>query len=112
MDETEFRSLALALPEGTEGSHMGTADFRVRGKIFATLGYPERGWAVVKLTRDEQEVLVDAAPEAFAPVPGGWGLRGYTRLRLEAVDEQSVRGALQTAWRNTAPKSLLRTAPF
>jgi hypothetical protein len=78
MTPAGFRRLALALPETSEVGHMGHPDFRVGGKIFATLGYPDGGWGMVKLTPDQQEALVSAEPSVFAPVKGGWG-RGAPR---------------------------------
>jgi hypothetical protein len=108
MTEDEFRKLALALPEASEASHMGHPDFRVGGKIFATLGHPERGWAMVKLTPDQQEVFVRSHSSVFVPVSGGWGARGATNVHLQSAGEPIVRDALETAWRNTAPKRLLR----
>ena len=106
MTPDDSRRLALALPEAVESAHMGHADFRVGGKIFATLGYPETGWGVVNLPPEEQEVRVQAAPSVFKPVDGAWGRRGSTKVRLEAADEPAVRGALAAAWRKTAPKRL------
>jgi hypothetical protein len=106
MTADEFRSLALSLPEAFESAHMGHPDFRVRGKIFATLGYPEGGWGMVKLTPDQQGRCVRAEPTVFAPIPGGWGRRGATRVDLAAATEAVVRPALVTAWRNVAPKRL------
>lgn len=102
----DFRRLALALPGAVESSHMGTVDFRC-GKIFATLGNPDADWTMVQLTPDQQEMRVAAEPGIFVPVPGGWGRRGSTRLRLSACDEATARGALLDAWRNVAPKTLL-----
>jgi hypothetical protein len=100
----DFRRLALALPETEEKSHFGTADFRVRNKIFATLKNATAG--VVKLTREQQEMLVVAEANIFSAVPGGWGRRGWTRIDCAAADEAAVRSALRTAWLNVAPKSL------
>ena len=87
---------------------MGHPDFRVCGKIFATLGAPDAAWGMVKLTPDQQEGFVDLAPKVFAPVKGGWGLRGATNVRLAAATPATLRPALETAWRNVAPKSLLQ----
>lgn len=101
-----FRSLALGLPEAVESSHMGHPDFRVRGKIFATLMYPDDGHGMVKLTPEQQRRVIAAAPDVFAPVKGGWGRRGCTQVRLAAATEDIVRPALGTAWRNIAPKRL------
>ena len=85
---------------------MGHPDFRVRGKIFATLGYPGDDWAMVKLSPVEQAMLVSAEPKVFAPVKGGWGKRGATNVRLRAARKPILRTALLAAWRNTAPKRL------
>ena len=101
-----FRRLALAMPEASEVGHMGHPDFRVGGKIFATLGYPDGGWGMVKLTPDQQEAFVSAEPEVFAPVKGGWGRRGATNVNLRPAKTASVRTALATAWRNVAPRKL------
>jgi len=103
-----FRRLALALPEAVEQQHMGHPDFRVRGKIFATLGHPDADHGMVKLTREQQEAFVEAAPKVFSPVKGGWGLRGATTVTLKSASERTLMPALETAWRNVAPRSLLR----
>jgi hypothetical protein len=104
-----FRRLALSLPEATEGAHMGHPDFRVRNKIFASLGAPDKGWGVVKLTPEQQEVLMGAEPGIFKPAAGAWGRRGWTHVHLAAVDGTTLRSVLAMAWRNTAPKTLART---
>jgi hypothetical protein len=99
-----FRRLALALPEATEGSHMGHPDFRVRNKIFASLGGADLG--TVKLTPEQQEILLAAEPAAFKPAAGAWGRRGWTQVKLGAVDATTLGSTLEMAWRNTAPKTL------
>jgi hypothetical protein len=101
----EFRSLALSLPEAAEAAHMGHPDFRVRGKIFATLS-PDDERGMVKLTPEQQAVFVRSEPDVFQPVPGGWGRRGATQVCLRTATEATVRQALVVAWRNTAPKRL------
>jgi hypothetical protein len=101
----EFRSLALSFPEALEDAHMGHPDFRVRGKIFATLG-PDEDWGMVKLTTDQQGSFLRTEPDVFHPASGAWGRRGSTIVRLRDADEASVRQALIAAWRNTAPKRL------
>ena len=106
MTPDDFRRLALSLPEAVEQAHMGHPDFRVGGKVFASLAYPDGAWAMVKLTPDEQAVRVEAAPEMFTPVKGGWGRAGATNVRLDAADEASVLGALRAAWRRAAPRRL------
>ncbi|OAI47971.1 hypothetical protein AYO44_08250 [Planctomycetaceae bacterium SCGC AG-212-F19] len=105
MTADEFRSLALTLPEAVEKSHMGHPDFRVRGKIFATLG-PDGDRGMVKLTPDQQASFMRTDPEVFEPVAGAWGRRGCTYICLAAAEELPVRHALIAAWRNTAPKRL------
>jgi hypothetical protein len=107
MTKDDFRKIALSLPEAIESDHMGHPDFRVGGKIFATL-MPEDGWGMVKLTPDEQDAFVHAAPDVFSPVPGGWGRQGATRVRLEAATKAIARDGLTAAWRFRAPKPLLR----
>jgi hypothetical protein len=65
----------------------------------------------VKLTPEQQEILLGAEPAAFAPAAGAWGRRGWTQVRLAAVDAATLRSALGMAWRNTAPKSLAARHP-
>jgi hypothetical protein len=103
----EFRKLALSLPEATEAAHMDHPDFRVRSKIFATLGYPDRGWGMVKVTLNQQKRLVHEDPDAYVPVKGAWGKRGATTILLRAAKKATVLKALTAAWCNTAPKTLV-----
>jgi hypothetical protein len=105
MTAHEFRSLACSLPEATEGTHMGHADFRVRGKIFATLDASETV-GMVKLTPEQQAIFVRTEPAVFQPVKGAWGRQGCTHVKLEGATEPAVRQAMIAAWRNTAPKRL------
>jgi len=102
-----FRNLAVSLPEATESSHMGHPDFRVSGKVFATLGYPDPSWGMVRLTPGQQTIFVAAGPRAFYPVKGAWGRRGATNVKLRAVRSSMLRDALEAAWANTAPKRLV-----
>ena len=108
MTADEFRGLALSLPEVAEGKHMGHADFRVGGKVFATLGWPDPAWGMVGLFPDQQELFVRTGPKAFRPANGAWGRRGSTMVLLAAADEPSVRQALALAWRKRAPRALAR----
>jgi len=108
MTVDDFRRMALTLPEASEAAHMGHPDFRVRGKIFATLGYPANGWGMVKLTPKQQRPLVQEEPEVFVPAKGAWGRLGATCVRLRAARKSAVRKALVAAWCNTAPKPLAR----
>lgn len=103
---SEFRRIALSFPEAVERAHMDHPDFRVAGKVFATLGYPENGYGMVKLLPKEQVVFIEAEPDAFGPAKGSWGLRGATTVHLRAANKTSLRRALAAAWRNTAPKRL------
>jgi hypothetical protein len=105
MSSNRFRRIALSLPEVVEGSHQGHADFRIGKRIFATLGYPDEDWGMVKLTPEQQAMLVEAEPEIFRPVPGGWGRQGNTNVRLAKADPTTLRSALTMAWKNLAPKS-------
>ncbi|MGV7034428.1 MmcQ/YjbR family DNA-binding protein [Methylobacterium symbioticum] len=102
----DVRALALLLPETVEGAHQGHPDFRVGGRIYATL-WPDEDRVVVRLTPDAQAALCAAEPEAAEPVPGHWGVRGWTRLELWALDEETLRAALLAAWRNAAPPGLV-----
>ena len=106
MTPNEFRKLALRFPEAIESAHMRHPDFRVGGKIFATLGYPNNDSAVVKLTREEQREFVRSDPDVFKPVKGAWGRQGHTNVYLPAATIDITREALTAAWRNTAPKRL------
>lgn len=102
-----FRRMALGLPDVAEEAHMGHPDFRVHGKIFATLGYPDGLWGMVKLTPEQQEAFVESHPAVFVPVKGGWGLRGATNVSLRAASRRTLGPALETAWRNAAPRKLV-----
>ena len=106
MHPDEFRALALLLPDAVAGSHMGHPDFRVHGRIFATL-WPDEERAVVRLTRAEQELMSEADPAVFSPIQGAWGRRGWTSIDLARADEETVRSALLAAWRNVAPPGLV-----
>jgi YjbR len=72
MTAAEFRRIALSLPEAEERAHMDHPDFRVGGKIFATLGYPDKGWGMVKLFPDQQQEVMKSQPKAFVPAAGAW----------------------------------------
>lgn len=100
--------MALALPEVEERAHMGHPDFRVGGKIFATLGYPDQSWGMVKLKPADQARLYEAQPDVFVPFGGAWGRHGATKVVLRAAKKMIVRQALAAAWRNVAPKGLVK----
>jgi hypothetical protein len=107
MTPTEFRRLALSMPQATESEHMEHPDFRVGGKIFATLGYPDKDHGMVILPAEEQKKFVESAPATFTPAEGAWGLRGSTCVLLEGVDAATLRRAMEFAWRKRAPKRLI-----
>jgi hypothetical protein len=107
MTPAEFRRLALRFPEAEESAHMNHPDFRVAGKIFATLGYPDKDHGMVILPAEEQLRFLRERPKAFAAAKGAWGKRGSTTVLLDAVDKSTLRSALEIAWRNKAPKDLL-----
>jgi len=102
MTPAAFAKLALALEGAVQGAHHGTTDFRAGpgGRIFATMGYPDAAHAMVKLTPDQQRLLLEAEPEIFVPVKGKWGLGGATNVRLKAADVPTMRSALAMAWQN------------
>ncbi len=101
-----FRRIALSMPEALESAHMDHPDFRVRGKIFATLAYPDKGWGMVKLSPEQQQEFVQDHPLAFVPVKGAWGRKGATSVRLTKADAITLRRAMVAAWCGTAPKAL------
>jgi hypothetical protein len=105
MSPADFRRLALALPGVVEASHMRHPDFRVGKRVFATLGYPDDEWAMVKLSSEQQAQLVATQPEIFAPAKGAWGARGSTNVKLGVADEASVSNALRSAWQAVSKKS-------
>jgi hypothetical protein len=105
MDSADFRRIALSLEGAEEGSHMGAADFRVGGRIFATLAAEKHGYGNLMLTPEQQAMFVAEEPEIFIPVAGGWGLNGATHVRLAAANEDLLTGALRTAWRRRIEKN-------
>jgi len=104
--------MALSFPEAVEHQHMNHPDFRVRGKIFATLGYPDDACGMVKLTPEQQHGYIKSEPNVFTPSKGAWGRAGSTIVKLKAAKKTSLRPAMAAAWRNisgktkAAPKSL------
>jgi hypothetical protein len=102
MTAEDFRDIALSFPETIEQEHMHHPDFRVRGKIFATLGYPDDTHGMVKLTPEQQHDYIRSEPNVFAPSKGAWGLSGSTIVKLKLAKKTTVRNALTAAWRNIA----------
>jgi hypothetical protein len=103
MTAAGFRRLALRLPDTEEAEHMNHPDFRVRGKIFATLAYPSKEYGMVSLWPEQQAAIVEAHPEMFTVIPGVWGKKGATRVHLKAADEKVVAKALKDAWDKHVP---------
>lgn len=100
----DFRRIALSLPGASEGAHMGHADFRAGGRIFATLGSPGEAWGMVSLMPEQQDDFMALAPDAFKPAAGAWGRQGSTLVRLEAVPDAVLEAALAAAWQRRAGK--------
>lgn len=101
MTADEFRALALALPDTEEKAHHGHPDFRVKGRIFATLG-PGEAWGMVKLALDDQARYAQSSPDVYEPFGGAWGAGGATKVHLARAQPASVRAALKAAWENAA----------
>jgi len=105
MNVADFRRIALSLPGAEESSHMGQPDFRVDGRIFATLASAKQGYGNLMLTLEQQAAFVAEMPEVFLPIPGGWGRMGVTHIRLAKASEDVLHGALQTAWKLRVEKN-------
>jgi len=105
MNADDFRRIALSLEGAEESSHMGSPDFRVGGRIFATLASQSQGYGNLMLTPEQQAAFVEEAPELFLPVHGGWGRGGATHIRLGVANEDVVAGALRAAWQIRVAKN-------
>jgi hypothetical protein len=105
MTADDFRRLALRLEGAEEGSHMGAVDFRVGGRIFATLASQDQGYGNLMLSPAQQTEFVREQPNIFLPIAGGWGRMGATHIRLAAANEDVLAGALHTAWKLRVEKN-------
>jgi hypothetical protein len=105
MTGADFRRIALSLDGAEEGSHMGAVDFRVGGRIFATLASVKDGFGNLMLTPEVQAEFVAEAPDLFVPVSGGWGRMGVTHIRLARADRDTLTGALRAAWKLRVDKN-------
>jgi hypothetical protein len=105
MTSDDFRRIALSFAGAEESSHMGAADFRVGGRIFATLASSEEGYGNLMITVEQQAAFVAERPGLFLPVHGGWGRMGITHIRLAPADEDTLTGALHTAWKLRVEKN-------
>jgi len=103
-----FRRIALSMPGAEEQAHMNHPDFRVNGRIFATLGYPDKNWGMVALTPEEQREFVKEYPAIFKPANGAWGRQGATGVQLDAADEETLGRAITIAWQNAMRKKPAR----
>ncbi len=110
MTPEDFRKLALGIPGAIESQHGGHPDFRIAGKVFASLGVPDEGRGMVKLSPEEQALLIEQAPGVFQPFKGSWGERGYTSVDLEFAGKSVLQPALQSAAR-TVSSSVKRKPP-
>jgi hypothetical protein len=104
MTADKFRRLALEVTGAIESAHMGHPDFRIEGRIFATLGYPDDSHGMVKLSPEEQRTFLETAPGIFAPCAGAWGRQGATSLHLSSARVALVRAALESARKNVTFK--------
>jgi hypothetical protein len=109
MTAQQFRRIALSLPQAEERAHMGHPDFRVNAKIFATLSHPNEEYGVVLVSPADQEKFMRMKPTVFGPAKGAWGRRGHTQVRLDLIDEPTLRAAITAAWRRRAPRGLERS---
>jgi hypothetical protein len=105
MIASDFRRIALSFEGAEEGSHMGQVDFRVGGRIFATLASERQGFGNLMLTPEQQTAFVAEQPHLFIPIPGGWGKNGATHIRLAEADEDALSGALRIAWKARIEKN-------
>jgi hypothetical protein len=105
MTEADFRRIALSFEGAEQGSHFGATDFRVGGRIFATLASISEGYGNLMLTTEHQAAFVQEQPKIFLPIHGGWGRMGMTHIRLAAADEDTLTGALHTAWKLRVEKN-------
>ena len=112
MTENEFRAAALKVAGAIESAHMNHPDFRVSGKIFASLGYPDDGWGMVKLTPEQQRTFMKEAPEIFVPCAGMWGRYGATSVHLASARKRIVSQALTIAAQNLLKPTKSKGPPF
>jgi hypothetical protein len=105
MNAADFRRIALSMDGAEEGSHMGAPDFRVGGRIFATLASQKQGYGNLMLTPEQQAAFVEELPKVFVPIAGGWGKMGMTHIRLAAANEDVLSGALHAAWKLRVEKN-------
>ena len=103
MNPDQFRAILLAQAEVVEGSHRGHADFRIKNRVIASLGYPDAEWGMLKLSPEQQAILVESEKNVFKPAPGSWGRNGNTLVRLAYIDDTTALSAIRMACGNAAP---------
>ncbi len=103
MTPAGFRKLALRIPGVTEGAHQQHADFRANGRIFATLGYPDDSWGMVRLSPPDQLLYLERYPESFVRAAGAWGRQGSTLVRHSATDPKKLASAFKFACAHATP---------
>ena len=109
MTGDEFRTIALGIPQAVESVHMNHPDFRIAGKVFASLGAPDANWGMVKLSPEEQRLFIEKAPSVFKPCNGTWGRSGCTKVYLAPAKKSMLRPALRSAARNVASHAKMKT---
>jgi hypothetical protein len=111
MTAKDFRRIALSMEGAEEGSHMGAVDFRVGGRIFATLASVKDGYGNLMLSPQQQVEFCAEAPQIFLPIAGGWGRMGCTHIRLTEATEDVMEGALYAAWKRRVASSEKKSSP-
>jgi hypothetical protein len=111
MTAEDFRRIALTLEDAEESSHMGSPDFRVGGRIFATLASQKHGYGNLMLTPEMQAAFMEDQPDVFLPIVGGWGRMGMTHIVLANADEGLLAGALRSAWKLRVAKNFQTRKP-
>ena len=106
MTAEEFRNFALSLPGAVESAHGDHPDFRAGGKVFASLGYPDNDFGMVKLTLEQQAAFIEKQPDAFEPCKGAWGKRGATSVHLAWVTGSVLKDALADAFKNVTARKV------
>ncbi len=105
MTANQFRTLVLSFPDAEERAHHGHPDFRVGGRIFATLGYPDQTRGMVQLTSEQQAELIHDHPLVFSPAAGAWGRNGSTNVHLPKATPAVLKTAVEAAYKNAVGKN-------
>jgi len=100
MTPEQFRRLAVSSAGAEEHEHHHHPDFRIGGKIFATMGHPDETRAMLKLTPEQQAEFIHDHPNVFSPSAGKWGEKGCTSIALRKATKAIVQPALEAARQN------------